>query len=135
MTAHKLIRILLRTFGETDEEKEQNSLVHANPHSLLVQQPDDIKSLHDANDIAKGQERVVISLAWLKTNHDPQKHCHFYCKECPLEISKNDDIIEPCKGHLVRKFIKECWWKCGCSKQCGNRMVQRGISCNLQVRI
>ncbi|KAL3531194.1 hypothetical protein ACH5RR_010516 [Cinchona calisaya] len=64
---------------------------------------------------------------------DPQKQCQYYCKECPLERSKNDDIIEPCKGHLVRKFIKECWWKCGCTKQCGNRVVQRGITCNLQV--
>ncbi|KAF5938198.1 hypothetical protein HYC85_025704 [Camellia sinensis] len=199
----------IENIGEIDEEKEQNSLEHANPHSLLVQQPDDIKSLHDANDIAKGQERVVISLVnevnnecppsfhyipknavfqnayvnfslarigenccsiclgdclssstpcacanetggdfaytleglvkdefleeCISMNRDPQKHCHFYCKECPLERSKNDDIIEPCKGHLVRKFIKECWWKCGCSKQCGNRVVQRGISCNLQV--
>ncbi|KAI7991292.1 putative inactive histone-lysine N-methyltransferase SUVR2 [Camellia lanceoleosa] len=198
----------IENIGEIDEEKEQNSLEHANPHSLLVQQPDDIKSLHDANDIAKGQERVVISLVnevnnqcppsfhyipknavfqnayvnfslarigenccsiclgdclssstpcacanetggdfaytleglvkdefleeCISMNRDPRKHCHFYCKECPLERSKNDDIIEPCKGHLVRKFIKECWWKCGCSKQCGNR-VQRGISCNLQV--
>ncbi|GMP97077.1 hypothetical protein CsSME_00045470 [Camellia sinensis var. sinensis] len=199
----------IENIGEIDEEKEQNSLEHANPHSLLVQQPDDIKSLHDANDIAKGQERVVISLVnevnnecppsfqyipknavfqnayvnfssarigenccsiclgdclssltpcacanetggdfaytleglvkdefleeCILMNRDPQKHCHFYCKECPLERSKNDDIIEPCKGHLVRKFIKECWWKCGCSKQCGNRVVQRGRSCNLQV--
>ncbi|CAL5427339.1 unnamed protein product [Camellia sinensis] len=200
----------IENIGEIDEEKEQKSLGHANPHSLLVQQPDDIKSLHDANDVAKGQERVVISLVnevnnecppsftrypkiqffrmlmsislWLglgrivvrfvlaivyhcqhlvlvqmkltggdfaytleglvkdefleefiSMNRDPQKHCHFYCKECPLERSKNDDIIEPCKGHLVRRFIKECWWKCGCSKQCGNQVVQHGISCNLQV--
>ncbi|KAL7236134.1 hypothetical protein ACSBR1_019410 [Camellia fascicularis] len=199
----------IENIGEIDEEKEQNSLGHANPHSLLVQQPDDIKSLHDVNDIAKGQERVVISLVnevnnecppsfhyipknavfqnayvnfslarigenccsiclgdclssstpcacanetggdfaytleclvkdefleeCILMNRNSQKHCHFYCKECPLERSKNDDIIEPCKGHLVRKFIKECWWKCGCSKQCGNRVVQRGISCNLQL--
>ncbi|KAF5951196.1 hypothetical protein HYC85_009140 [Camellia sinensis] len=191
----------IENIGEIDEEKEQNSLGHANPHSLLVQQPDDIKSLHDANDIGKGQERVVISLVdevnnecppsfhyilknavfqnayvnfclarigenccsiclgdclssstpcacanetggdfaytleglvkdefleeCISMNRNSQKHCHFYCKECPLERSKNDDIIEPCKGHLVRKFIKECWWKCGCSKQCGNRVVQR----------
>lgn len=66
-------------------------------------------------------------------NRKPEKHCQYFCKECPLERSKNEDIIEPCKGHLVRKFIKECWWKCGCSKQCGNRVVQRGITRNLQV--
>ncbi|XP_058767004.1 histone-lysine N-methyltransferase SUVR4-like [Vicia villosa] len=56
-----------------------------------------------------------------------------YCKECPLETSKNDGCLEPCKGHLKRKFIKECWSKCGCGKHCGNRIVQRGITCNLQV--
>lgn len=32
----------IENIGEIDEEKEQNSLEHANPHSLLVQQPDDI---------------------------------------------------------------------------------------------
>lgn len=60
-------------------------------------------------------------------------HCLIYCKACPLEKVKNDDCLEPCKGHLKRKFIKECWRKCGCSKQCGNRVVQRGITCSLQV--
>ncbi|XP_075100364.1 putative inactive histone-lysine N-methyltransferase SUVR2 [Nicotiana tabacum] len=69
----------------------------------------------------------------ISMNRDPKKHCQFFCKECPLERSKNEDIIEPCKGHLVRNFIKECWWKCGCNKQCGNRVVQRGISRKLQV--
>ncbi|KAJ1416653.1 WIYLD domain [Sesbania bispinosa] len=43
---------------------------------------------------------------------DPQNY--FYCKDCPLERSKSDDCLEPCKGHLKRKFIKECWSKCGC---------------------
>lgn len=69
----------------------------------------------------------------ISMNRDPEKHCQFFCKECPLERSKNEDITEPCKGHLVRKFIKECWSKCGCNKQCGNRVVQRGITRSLQV--
>ncbi|MCD7472247.1 hypothetical protein HAX54_013274 [Datura stramonium] len=69
----------------------------------------------------------------MSMNRDPKKHCQFFCKECPLERSKNEDIIEACKGHLMRNFIKECWWKCGCNKQCGNRVVQRGISHKLQV--
>ncbi|XP_076905177.1 putative inactive histone-lysine N-methyltransferase SUVR2 [Bidens hawaiensis] len=68
----------------------------------------------------------------IKMNRDPQKHL-FYCKECPLERSKNMEIVEPCKGHSVRSFIKECWLKCGCNKQCGNRVVQRGIQRKLQV--
>lgn len=70
----------------------------------------------------------------ISMNRDPHKHRHFYCKDCPLERSKNEDQPDQCKGHLMRKFIKECWSKCGCSKQCGNRVVQRGIACNLQVR-
>ncbi|XP_076910192.1 putative inactive histone-lysine N-methyltransferase SUVR2 [Bidens hawaiensis] len=69
----------------------------------------------------------------IKMNRDPQKHCLFYCKECPLERSKNMEIVEPCKGHSVRSFIKECWLKCGCNKRCGNRVVQRGIQRKLQV--
>lgn len=64
---------------------------------------------------------------------DPQRHQHLYCRECPLEKLRNDDCSEPCKGHLRRKFIKECWSKCGCSKNCGNRVVQRGITFKLQV--
>lgn len=63
----------------------------------------------------------------------PEKHHMVFCKTCPLESSRNKASPEPCRGHLVRKFIKECWSKCGCSMQCGNRVVQRGISCNLQV--
>ncbi|KAL4190536.1 hypothetical protein AMTRI_Chr07g76200 [Amborella trichopoda] len=69
----------------------------------------------------------------LSMNRDPEKHHHFYCKDCPLERSRNENKPDACKGHLVRKFIKECWSKCGCSRQCGNRVVQRGIQCNLQV--
>jgi hypothetical protein len=67
-------------------------------------------------------------------NHNPQQHC-FYCNDCPLERSKSDGCLEPCKGHLKRKFIKECWSKCGCGKQCGNRVIQRGIAYNLQVGV
>ncbi|KAG4976809.1 hypothetical protein JHK86_036283 [Glycine max] len=65
-------------------------------------------------------------------SRNPQQHL-FYCKNCPLERSKSDGCLEPCKGHLKRKFIKECWSKCGCGKQCGNRVIQRGITCHLQV--
>ncbi|CAO2190227.1 unnamed protein product [Urochloa humidicola] len=66
-------------------------------------------------------------------NYFPEKHHRFYCKACPLERSKNEASPGPCKGHLVRKFIKECWSKCGCGMQCGNRVIQRGITCILQV--
>ncbi|KAK7301818.1 hypothetical protein RJT34_12694 [Clitoria ternatea] len=61
------------------------------------------------------------------------KEQNFYCKRCPVEMSKNKQKVEHCKGHLLRKFIKECWSKCGCNKSCGNRVVQRGISVKLQV--
>ncbi|KAK7344154.1 hypothetical protein VNO77_13471 [Canavalia gladiata] len=64
---------------------------------------------------------------------EPQDNHFVYCQECPLERSKNDKMPEPCKGHMVRKFIKECWRKCGCGMQCGNRVVQRGLRCKLQV--
>ncbi|CAL0309790.1 unnamed protein product [Lupinus luteus] len=64
-------------------------------------------------------------------SHHPQHY--FYCKDCPLERSMSDGCLEPCKGHLKRKFIKECWSKCGCGKQCGNRVIQRGITCKLEV--
>ncbi|KAL4577074.1 hypothetical protein LXL04_013176 [Taraxacum kok-saghyz] len=65
--------------------------------------------------------------------HEPQDHHFFHCQDCPLERVKNMWNPEPCKGHLVRKFIKECWRKCSCNIACGNRVVQRGISCKLQV--
>ncbi|CAI9771226.1 unnamed protein product [Fraxinus pennsylvanica] len=69
----------------------------------------------------------------ISMNHDPQQHNLFYCKDCPLERTKDKRLSGKCKGHLVRKFIKECWYKCGCSMLCGNRVVQRGITARLQV--
>lgn len=65
---------------------------------------------------------------------EPQERHFVYCQDCPLERTKNELMPERCKGHLVRKFIKECWRKCGCDMSCGNRIVQRGITCKLQVR-
>ncbi|KAF9609520.1 hypothetical protein IFM89_016881 [Coptis chinensis] len=67
----------------------------------------------------------------IKIGHDQSSDRLYFCKDCPLERSNCG--LTKCKGHLLRKFIKECWIKCGCSKQCGNRLVQRGITCNLQV--
>lgn len=69
----------------------------------------------------------------ISMSREPQKHHYFYCEDCPLERSKSKYFTESCKGHLVRKFIKECWRKCGCGMYCGNRVVQRGITCKLQV--
>ncbi|KAL2345821.1 hypothetical protein Fmac_007106 [Flemingia macrophylla] len=71
--------------------------------------------------------------ACISRANEPQDQHKVYCQECPLEKSKNEYMPEPCKGHMVRKFIKECWRKCGCDMQCGNRIVQRGITCKLQV--
>ncbi|XP_027348802.1 histone-lysine N-methyltransferase SUVR4-like isoform X2 [Abrus precatorius] len=71
--------------------------------------------------------------ACMSMKNEPQDHHLVYCQECPLEKSKNEYMPERCKGHLVRKFIKECWMKCGCGMHCGNRIVQRGIRCKLQV--
>lgn len=64
---------------------------------------------------------------------EPEVHNFVYCQDCPNERSKNEYYPEKCKGHHIRKFIKECWRKCGCDLSCGNRVVQRGISCKLQV--
>ncbi|CAI0434595.1 unnamed protein product, partial [Linum tenue] len=69
----------------------------------------------------------------ISMTRDPQLQCLSSCTDCPLERSRNEEMLEPCKGHLNRKFIKECWRKCGCHKQCGNRVVQRGIRHKLQV--
>ncbi|CDY22319.1 BnaA06g36410D [Brassica napus] len=64
---------------------------------------------------------------------NPQKQVVQYCKECPLEIAKNEETLEPCKGHLKRKAIRECWISCGCTKKCGNQVVQHGLHTKLQV--
>ncbi|XP_050205786.1 uncharacterized protein LOC126655593 isoform X2 [Mercurialis annua] len=69
----------------------------------------------------------------ISITRDPQRQCLSYCKACPLERSKNEEILEPCKGHVKRNYIKECWSKCACHKLCGNRVVQRGIMSQLQV--
>ncbi|XP_018486860.1 histone-lysine N-methyltransferase SUVR4 [Raphanus sativus] len=64
----------------------------------------------------------------LKMKTAPDTFSKFYCQDCPLERDHGK-----CEGHLIRKFVKECWRKCGCDMLCGNRVVQRGIRCQLQV--
>ncbi|KAL5712023.1 [histone H3]-lysine(4) N-trimethyltransferase [Ranunculus cassubicifolius] len=64
----------------------------------------------------------------ISMKRNPRTH---YCEDCPLERSKSG--WGKCKGHISKNFIKECWIKCGCDKQCGNRVVQRGISHRLEV--
>ncbi|KAG2696753.1 hypothetical protein I3760_07G073800 [Carya illinoinensis] len=71
--------------------------------------------------------------ACMSLKREPQEHHFVYCQDCPLERTQNEYMPERCKGHLVKKFIKECWRKCGCDMRCGNRIVQRGITCKLQV--
>lgn len=81
----------------------------------------------------QGLLKEEFLIACVSMKNEPQDHHYVYCQECPLEKSKNEYMPERCKGHMVRKFIKECWRKCGCDMQCGNRIVQRGIACKLQV--
>ncbi|GAB2281820.1 hypothetical protein Dimus_016385 [Dionaea muscipula] len=184
-----------------------NSIVVVPEHQL---NPDDIRCLHDVNDVARGEEKVKIPLLhdsnsellpsfhYIPQNvvfqdadvnislaqigeedccptcsgdclplatpcactcrnggdfvytsdgvikddcleeclaiiRNPQRQHLLHCKDCPLKRLNSEDILEPCKGHLGRKFIKECWSKCGCSKHCANRVVQRGITRKLQV--
>ncbi|GMH02562.1 hypothetical protein Nepgr_004401 [Nepenthes gracilis] len=196
-------------------EKEPSSSMDMNSKSIVVGHhcqldPDEIRRLHDVNDITRGEEKVKVLLLYDSNSEslpsfyyipqsvvfqnaelnfslsqigdedccptcsgdcsplvtpcactcrnggdfayssdglvkeeyleecvamvrNPQKQRLMYCKECPVERCKNEDMLEPCKGHLYRKFIKECWSKCGCSKYCANRVVQRGITCKLQV--
>ncbi|CAN8324015.1 unnamed protein product [Cochlearia groenlandica] len=59
--------------------------------------------------------------------HDIRKQVLRFCQKCTLEKAKNEEILEPCKGHVMRKAIKECWIKCGCTKRCSNKMLQRGL--------
>uniref|UniRef100_A0A0E0KXC7 SET domain-containing protein n=1 Tax=Oryza punctata TaxID=4537 RepID=A0A0E0KXC7_ORYPU len=83
---------------------------------------------------AEGLVRTPFLDECVSINRFPEKRHKFFCtSSCPLERSRNEASPEPCRGHLARKFIKECWSKCGCNMQCGNRVVQRGITCNLQV--
>lgn len=80
-----------------------------------------------------GLVKEVFIDEFISINQEPHKH-RAYCQDCPLERCRNDEgILGKCKGHLIRKFIKECWVKCGCSMQCKNRIVQRGITSSLQV--
>ncbi|XVF28534.1 hypothetical protein REPUB_Repub15cG0038000 [Reevesia pubescens] len=70
---------------------------------------------------------------FISSNQRFQKRNLFFCRDCPLERFKGKMEPKSCKGHLERRFIKECWSRCGCSKKCGNRVVQQGIAVALQV--
>lgn len=69
----------------------------------------------------------------LKMKKSPDTFDKVYCQDCPLVRDHETGTQGKCEGHLIRKFIKECWRKCGCDMMCGNRVVQRGIRCHLQV--
>ncbi|KAK6161211.1 hypothetical protein DH2020_004592 [Rehmannia glutinosa] len=71
--------------------------------------------------------------SFISKSYSVQQHDLFYCEDCPLERSNGGILVGKCKGHVTRKFIKECWYKCGCDMKCGNRVVQRGITAKLQV--
>ncbi|WCJ39928.1 Histone-lysine N-methyltransferase SUVR4 [Euphorbia peplus] len=69
-------------------------------------------------------------------SRNPERKYFYYCEICPLQNDvqrRKGRRIKPCKGHLTRKFIKECWSKCGCTQKCRNRVVQKGIQVPLQV--
>ncbi|KAI3473040.1 hypothetical protein Pfo_031066 [Paulownia fortunei] len=70
---------------------------------------------------------------FISMDQSPQQRNLFYCQDCPLERINGKNLSAKCKGHVGRKFIKECWDKCGCSMKCGNRVVQQGITAKLQV--
>lgn len=76
----------------------------------------------------------LLSEKFLRACISPNQHA-VYCQDCPLERAKNAYLPENCKGHALKKFIKECWRKCGCNMECGNRVVQRGIVRKLQVSL
>ncbi|KAK4405955.1 Histone-lysine N-methyltransferase SUVR4 [Sesamum angolense] len=77
------------------------------------------------------KEKFLDNLISLK--HAAQRRNLFYCEDCPLERSNGKNSSGKCRGHIVRNFIKECWYKCGCSMKCSNRVVQQGIKAKLQV--
>ncbi|KAK4773123.1 hypothetical protein SAY87_028142 [Trapa incisa] len=81
----------------------------------------------------EGQLKEEFLEACIEMKNNPQQQHYVYCEDCPIERAKNEFMPEKCKGHLLRKFIKECWRRCGCDMQCGNRVVQRGMTCKLQV--
>ncbi|CAM0911497.1 unnamed protein product [Alopecurus aequalis] len=81
----------------------------------------------------EGLVRATFIDECIAVNHFSEKQEKSYCEVCPLERYKTEASPDPCKGHLARKFIKECWSKCGCGMQCGNRVIQQGIAHNLQV--
>ncbi|KAL3689793.1 hypothetical protein R1sor_016102 [Riccia sorocarpa] len=67
---------------------------------------------------------------------DEKQVLYMFCASgwhCPIERSKYSNECEDCEGHVSRKSVKECWHKCGYSMGCGNRVIQRGITCKLQI--
>ncbi|KAL3686870.1 hypothetical protein R1sor_013179 [Riccia sorocarpa] len=84
--------------------------------------------------VANGAYATVANIYEIDRAQDEEKQLVFCASgwHCPIERSKNPNDPEGCKGHVSRKFIKECWHKCGCSMGCGNRVIQRGITRKLQ---
>nr|XP_011462304.1 PREDICTED: histone-lysine N-methyltransferase SUVR1-like isoform X2 [Fragaria vesca subsp. vesca] len=80
-----------------------------------------------------GTLKITFLEECLSVIHERKQHHYFCCKMCPLANFRKKKSSNACKGHLLQKFVKECWSKCGCNKGCGNRIIQQGISVKLQV--
>ncbi|KAJ6389900.1 hypothetical protein OIU77_024181 [Salix suchowensis] len=40
----------------------------------------------------------------ISLTRNPQRQFLFYCRDCPLERSKNEEMLEPCKGHFEEEI-------------------------------
>ncbi|GBG62004.1 hypothetical protein CBR_g28480 [Chara braunii] len=66
------------------------------------------------------------------------KRLFCYSGLCPAETGSYVSMAGSsrsayCTGHPVRPTIQECCQWCPCGLDCGNRVVQRGLTCNLEV--
>ncbi|GER52234.1 histone-lysine N-methyltransferase SUVR4 [Striga asiatica] len=90
------------------------------------------KTRHEFAYTKEGLVKEVFLDDFLSKSQSLSKNGIFFCQDCPLQRSTlGENSSGKCVGHMSRAFIKECWYKCGCSLTCGNRVVQRGITAKL----
>ncbi|KAL3700180.1 hypothetical protein R1sor_018202 [Riccia sorocarpa] len=85
--------------------------------------------------VANGAYATIANIYDWDKAQDEEKQVAFcaFGWHCPIERSKNPNECEGSKGDVFGEFIKECWHKCSCSMGCGNRVIQRGITCKLRI--
>ncbi|CAN0884605.1 Histone-lysine N-methyltransferase SUVR4, partial [Linum grandiflorum] len=75
-------------------------------------------TLVEASLLQRGLLNEEFLKAYLSMTFNHEKYYLVFCQDCPLVKVKIQNVSAKCDGHLIKKFIKECWVKYDCDTSC-----------------